>query len=483
MLHERSREILMRGSRCMPGIMQFPVSAPEGADGVSLVAQNGEGAFLFDVDGNRYLDLVQSRGSLILGHRHPVVVNALEEVLKKGLSFGTLIEAEIELAQLLVDSIPSIDKVALLNSRTAATINAIRLSRVYTGRSRIVHFEGNYHGHVDSLLQATPVFQEQGLGKTERGESSGLSEIVTSEMIRLPYNDVEALRKVFHEQGSEIAAVLVEPVAGNMGCIAGSSNFLYELRHQTRNAGSVLVFDEVMSGFRVDFGGAQRRFSITPDLTLLGNVLGGGLPIGAIGGKAEIMDHFSPTKPVLQSGTVLQSGIVLQSKIMRANPLAIAAGLATIRHLRDDNPYLKLERKTAILAEGLEDEAQSAGLPVFVEAWGSMLTVFFLGEEPNTTAEKVQQEVTTTISVGGNKVQPSIRTSSSGTCFANKIVDWKTALSCNLKRYANFAAKMLERGYYIPMSQFEPVFMSTEMTEKDVYEMVKVIGEVFRTLD
>ncbi|MGL6225019.1 MAG: aspartate aminotransferase family protein [Thermoguttaceae bacterium] len=483
MLHERSREILMRGCRFVPGITQFPVSVPEGPDEVSLVAKNGEGAFLFDVDGNQYLDFVQSRGSLILGHRHPVVVDALEEAFKKGLSFGTPIEADFELAQLLVDSIPSIEKVALLNSRTEATIHAIHLSRVYTGRSRIVHFEGNYHGHVDSLLQVTPGSLEQCSERTDRGESSGFSESVKSEMIRLPYNDVEALRKVFQERGSEIAAVLVEPIAGNMGCIAGSSNFLYELRHQTRNAGSVLVFDEVRSGFRVDFGGAQRRFSITPDLTLLGNVLGGGLPIGAIGGKAEIMDHFSPTEPVLQSEMRLQSGIGLQSEIMRANPLAIAVGLATIRHLRDENPYHKLERKTAILAEGLEDEARTAGFPVFVEAWGSMLTVFFLGEEPNETAEKVQEEVATTISVGGNKVQPSIRTSSSGTCFTNKIVDWKTASSCNLKRYANFAAKMLERGYYIPMSPFEPVFISTEMTEKDVYEMVKVIGEVFRTLD
>ncbi len=463
MRYEKSREIFEKARQLIPGGVNSPARAFGAVGGNPTVMDRGEGAFLFDVDGNKYLDYVQSWGPLILGHRHPLVLEALEAALAKGTGFGTPVEAENELAELLIAAVPSVEKVRLVNSGTEATMSAIRLARGYTGRDKIVKFIGNYHGHVDPLLVAA------GSSAATLGvpNSPGIPEGTTQDTFLLPYNDVEAFHKLFEAHGKEIAAVIVEPIAGNMGCIAGSSNFLYELRHRTRDYGAVLIFDEVMSGFRVDYGGAQRRFSITPDVTTLGKVIGGGLPVGAYGGKAEIMDAVLPVGKVFQAGT------------LSGNPLACAAGIATLRYLRDENPYPQLERKAAMLAEGLEDEARDAKIPVVLEQWGSMLTLFFLG---NDHSDKPAAEQNAALSAGGNKVVPAAGTSSSGNCFSNKIVDWTTASACDTKRYAEYFWKMLERGFYLPCSQFEAFFISTAHTEADIRATIKAAGEVFKTL-
>ncbi len=429
---ERSHEIFSKALQLIPGGVNSPARAFGGVGGEPVVFDRGEGAYLFDVDGNRYLDYVQSWGPMILGHKHPLIVAALEEAIAKGTSFGAPTAAENELAELIIAAVPCVEKVRLVNSGTEATMSAIRLARGYTGRSKIVKFIGNYHGHVDSLLVAA------GSSAATLGvpNSPGIPEGTTRDTFLLSYNDVDAVHKLFDEHGKEIAGVIVEPVAGNMGCVAGSSNFLYELRHRTRDCGAVLIFDEVMSGFRVDFGGAQRRFSITPDLTTLGKVIGGGLPVGAFGGKAEIMDALLPVGKVFQAGT------------LSGNPLATAAGIATLKYLRDNNPYPKLERLGAMLAEGLEDEARDAGIPVALEHWGTMLTLFFLGDGHNTASGAGDK--TDSVSVGGNKVIQAAGTSSSGNCFTNKIVDWDTASKCDVARYAKYFWGMLDRGFYFP---------------------------------
>ena len=464
MNHQRSSEIFSNALSLIPGGVNSPARAFGAVGGEPIVVDRADGAYLFDVDGNKYVDYVQSWGPMIIGHRNPFVLEALEAALAKGTGYGAPTSGENELAELIIAAVPSVEKVRLVNSGTEATMSAIRLARGFTGRSKIVKFAGNYHGHVDSLLVSA------GSAATTLGvpTSAGITEGTIQDTIVLPYNDVEAVHNVFAERGKEIAAVIVEPVAGNMGCVAGSSNFLYELRHRTRDCGSVLIFDEVMSGFRVDYGGAQRRFSITPDLTTLGKVIGGGLPVGAFGGKTEIMDHLLPLGKVFQAGT------------LSGNPLATAAGIATLKYLRDNNPYPKLERMAATLAEGLEDEARDAKIPVAIEQWGTMLTLFFLGERH--TAPVSPATSNRNVSVGGNTVVTAAGTSSSNNCFANKITDWKTASLCDTERYSKFFWGMLERGYYFPCSQFETFFVSTAHTNDDIMSTIKAASDVFRSI-
>ncbi|MDR0328102.1 MAG: glutamate-1-semialdehyde 2,1-aminomutase, partial [Planctomycetaceae bacterium] len=360
--HEKSRSVFAEAQNLMPGGVNSPARSFAAVGGEPVVIARGEGAYLHDVDGNKYLDYVQSWGAMILGHAHPAVTAALESALKNGTSFGAPTIAENELAHLLIDQVPALEKIRFVNSGTEAAMSAIRLARGYTGRNKIIKFIGNYHGHVDSLLVAA------GSSASTLGvpNSPGVTPGTIQDTILLPYNNVEAVGKAFEEHGQEIAAVIVEPVAGNMGCIVGSSNFLYELRHLTQNRKSLLIFDEVMSGFRAGKAGAGQRFSITPDLITLGKVIGGGLPVGAYGGKAEIMDYMLPTGKVFQAGT------------LSGNPLAMAAGMATVKTLLEQNSFPTLERKMALLAEGLEDEARSAEIPVYVEQIGSMMTLFFL---------------------------------------------------------------------------------------------------------
>ena len=459
--HEKSQSVFAEAQTLMPGGVNSPARSFGAVGGQPIVIARGEDAYLYDVDGNKYLDYVQSWGPMILGHAHPAVVIALKAALKNGTSFGAPTEAENELAKLLIELVPAVEKIRFVNSGTEATMSALRLARGYTGRNKIVKFIGNYHGHVDSLLVAA------GSSAATLGvpNSPGVTPGTVQDTILLPYNDVDALIKAFKEHGSEIAAVIVEPVAGNMGCVIGSSNFLYELRHLTQTSGAVLIFDEVMSGFRVGKGGAGQRFSITPDLVTLGKVIGGGLPVGAYGGKAEIMDHVLPVGNVFQAGT------------LSGNPLAMAAGIATIKTLLEGQTFNVLERKMALLAEGLEDEARAANIAVYVEQIGSMMTLFFLDAERSGVFDKV---VETTVS--GGKVVRSMATSSSGSSFAGKITDWESASTCNTDRYAKFFWGMLERGFYFPCSQFEAFFMSTAITEMEIQQTIDAAKEVFETL-
>ena len=459
--HVKSRSVFAEAQKLMPGGVNSPARSFAAVGGEPIVISRGEGAYLYDVDGNKYLDYVQSWGPMILGHAHPAVVAALEAALKNGTSFGAPTEIENELATLLIAHIPGLEKIRFVNSGTEATMSAIRLARGYTGRNKIIKFIGNYHGHVDSLLVAA------GSSASTLGEpnSPGVTPGTVQDTILLPYNNADAAIKAFAEYGTDIAAVIVEPVAGNMGCIVGSSNFLYELRHLTQCHQALLIFDEVLSGFRAGKAGAGQRFSITPDLVTLGKVIGGGLPVGAYGGKAKIMDHMLPMGKIFQAGT------------LSGNPLAMAAGVATIKTLLEKQSFIVLERKMTLLAEGLEDAAQDAKIPVYVGQIGSMMTLFFLDTERSMIYNQVAE-----VTASGGKVVRSMATSSSGNSFAGKIIDWESASVCDTDRYANFFWGMLERGFYFPCSQFETVFMSTEITEAEIQTTIDAAVDVFQTL-
>ena len=459
---EKSQSIFNEAQKLMPGGVNSPARSFAAVGGNPIVVARGEGAYLYDVDGNKYLDYVQSWGPMILGHAHPSVVAALETALKKGTSFGAPTEAENELAALLIAHIPGLEKIRFVNSGTEAVMSTIRLARGYTGRNKIIKFIGNYHGHVDALLVSA------GSSAATLGvpNSPGVTPGAVQDTILLPYNNADAVDEAFEKYGNDIAAVIVEPVAGNMGCVVGSSNFLYELRHLTQDNKSVLIFDEVMSGFRAGKAGAGQRFSITPDLMTLGKVIGGGLPVGAYGGKAEIMNHVLPVGKVFQAGT------------LSGNPLAMAAGIATIKTLLEKNCFTALERKMALLAEGLEDEARNVGIPVQVEQIGSMMTLFFLDMERS----RIQNQIVES-TVSGGKVIRSTATSSSGNSFCGKIIDWQSASACcDTDRYAQYFWGMLQRGFYFPCSQFEAFFMSTEITEAEVQATINAAKEVFMML-
>ena len=459
--HEKSRSVFVEAQTLMPGGVNSPARSFGAVGGEPIIIARGEGAYLYDVDGNRYLDYVQSWGPMILGHAHPVVVAAIETAANNGISFGAPTEAENEFAKILIDQVPSLEKIRFVNSGTEATMSAVRLARGYTGRNKIIKFIGNYHGHVDSLLVAA------GSSAATFGvpDSPGVTPGAIQDTILLPYNNVDAVRKTFQEYGNEIAGVIVEPVAGNMGCVIGNSNFLYELRHLTQDNKAVLIFDEVLSGFRVGKAGAGQRFSITPDLMTLGKVIGGGLPVGAYGGKKEIMDHVLPVGKVFQAGT------------LSGNPIAMAAGMATIKMLLEKQCFNILERKMALLAEGLEDEASAANIPVHVEQIGSMMTLFFTKADNSGVHHHILD-----VTASGGQVTRSTATSSSGNSYSGQITDWASASACDTDRYAKYFLGMLDRGYYFPCSQFEAFFMSTEITEAEIEQTIAAAGEVFKTL-
>jgi len=404
---------LTRAREVIPGGVNSPVRAYRAVGGDPPFLRAGQGQYVFDADGNRYLDYVCSWGPLILGHRHPRVVEAVERALEAGTTFGAPTEGEVLLAEMLVEALPGLEMVRLVNSGTEAAMSALRLARAYTGRSKIVKFEGCYHGHADHLLVRA------GSGALTLGvpTSAGVPEPVAADTLVLPFNDTEALAAAFDRWGGEIAAAVVEPVAGNMGCVPPEPGFLESLRRLTRESGSLLVFDEVITGFRLGYGGAQERYGVTPDLTCLGKIIGGGLPVGAYGGRREIMEQVAPLGPVYQAGT------------LSGNPLAVAAGRATLTVLRETDPYAELERRAGLLAAGLMEAATRAGVEVTVNRAGSMLTLFF---------------------------QPG------------PVRDAASAGSSDTRRFARFFHSMLQSGIYLPPSQFECWFVSTAHTDADI---------------
>jgi len=418
MKHSQSESLFRRAQELIPGGVNSPVRAFRSVGGNPLFLARGEGAHIFDVDGNRYIDYVGSWGPLLLGHRHPEILDALERALAIGTSFGAPTEAEVELAAAICDAVPSIEMVRLVNSGTEATMSAIRLARGFTGRELTVKFEGCYHGHVDSLL----VKAGSGVATLGLPDTAGVPKSFADSTIALPYNSVPAVEEAFHKHGERIAAVIVEPVVGNMGCVPPAAGFLEALRELTARHGALLIFDEVMTGFRVAFGGAQQQYGIRPDLTTLGKVIGGGLPVGAYGGRKDIMNCVAPAGPVYQAGT------------LSGNPLAVAAGLAMLKHLkRHPEIYSQLEARTAELCA-------AAPPGVTVGRVGSMFTFFFT---------------------------------------AGPVTDYDSAKRCDTARFGRFFRAMLERGVYLPPSQFEAAFLSAAHTEADTRQTIAAAREAF----
>ena len=427
MQHARSQAAFARAKQLIPGGVNSPARAFGGVGGEPLFIARAEGAYLTDLDGRRYLDYVGSWGPMILGHAHPVVVEAVTAAARRGTSFGAPTEAESELAELIVEAVPSIEKVRLVSSGTEATMSAIRLARGYTGRDVIIKFAGNYHGHVDSLLVAA------GSSAATLGvpNSPGVTAGTTQDTLVLHYNSVQELTEAFAAHGPRIAGVILEPIVGNMGCVIPTAEFLSALQEETRRHGSLMIFDEVMTGFRVAYGGAQSLFGMTPDLTTLGKIVGGGLPVGAYGGRREIMDHILPAGPVFQAGT------------LSGNPLATAAGIATLKLLRDQSPYATLDALGGKLAAGLSQAAAEAGIPHTVTRAGSMLTLFF-NPEP--------------------------------------VTDWTVASRCDTGLFARYFWGLIERNIYMPCSQYEALFISAAHTDADIDDTISAARQVLQGL-
>jgi glutamate-1-semialdehyde 2,1-aminomutase len=427
MQHSRSHEIFERARQLMPGGVNSPARAFGGVGGEPIVFERASGAWLFDVDGNRYIDYIGSWGPMILGHQHPRVVAAVKAAVDRAFSFGAPTPAENELAELIVKAVPSIEMVRLVNSGTEATMSAIRLARGFTGRDAIIKFAGNYHGHVDSLLVAA------GSSAATLGvpNSPGVTVGMTKDTLICRYNDAAGLERTFSEHGPRIAGVIFEPVVGNMGCVVPSPEFLRALRELTTKHGALLICDEVMTGFRVAYGGAQALLKIQPDITTLGKIVGGGMPIGAYGGRREIMQHILPAGKVFQAGT------------LSGNPVACAAGIATLKELIDNPPYAKLEALSSRLEQGLHAAATTAGVPHQITRVGSMLTLFFNAERP---------------------------------------LDWEGASQSDTARYAKYFWGLADRGVYMPCSQYEALFVSAAHTEGDIDATIAAAGEVFESL-
>jgi len=415
---KRSEEAFERACRVIPGGVNSPARAFGAVGGHPLVIERGDGPFIWDLDGNRYIDFVCSWGPLILGHRHPRVLGAIEQALKAGTSFGAPCEFETRMAELVVEAVPTAERVRFVNSGTEAAMTAIRLARGCTGRDKIIKFAGCYHGHVDSLLV------QAGSSATTLGvpSSPGVPKGTTADTIVLEFNDIAGFEGVMDEQGEHVAAVIVEPVVGNMGTVAPLNGFLEALREQTRRHGALLIFDEVITGFRLAYGGAQQRFGISPDLTVLGKVIGGGMPVGAVAGPAQLMERLMPTGPVFQAGT------------LSGNPLAMAAGAAALEELRDRRPYEELERRARRLAEGLDDAAARAGVPHYVAQVGSMITIFF---------------------------------------HDGPVTNYTEAKQCDTELFSKFFWGLIRRGVYWPCSQFEAAFISTAHTDAEITQAIE----------
>lgn len=423
----KSEDLFRKALRLMPGGVNSPVRAFRAVGGEPLFVASGKGARITDVEGRSYLDYVLSWGPLILGHCHPQVMEALARVLETGTSFGASTPAEVELAEQIQAAFPSIERVRLVNSGTEATMAALRVARAATGREKILKFEGCYHGHSDSLL----VKAGSGVATLGLPDSPGVPRALAELTITAPFNDSAALEEAFRVHDHQLAAVIVEPVAGNMGCVAPRAGFLARLRTLAAEQGTVLIFDEVLTGFRVAYGGAQQLYGIQPDLTTLGKIIGGGLPVGAYGGKAALMDLVAPAGPVYQAGT------------LSGNPLAVAAGLKTLELLRAPGFYERLDALAESLVAGLRAEADRASVALTINRVGSMFTPFF-------TAEAV--------------------------------TDYASAKKADTAAFGRFFRALRERGIYFPPSQFEAAFISSAHSEDDIAETIRAAGAAFTAL-
>jgi glutamate-1-semialdehyde 2,1-aminomutase len=427
--HENSARLFAEAQRVIPGGVNSPVRAFKSVGGDPLFMQRGDGPYIFDVDGNRYIDHVMSWGPLIFGHAPPRIIRAVTDAAQRGTSFGASTEAEVRLAQKIVAAVPSVEKVRLVNSGTEAVMSAVRLARGFTKRDKIIKFEGNYHGHSDGFLAKAG----SGLTTFDLPDSAGVPANLTRDTLTLPYNDADALREAMRAHPGEIACVMLEPVAGNMGVVLPRVDFLYALRELSSADGALLLFDEVITGFRLAYGGAQERFGITPDLTALGKIIGGGLPLAAYGGRADIMDTVAPVGPVYQAGT------------LSGNPLAVAAGLEQLTMLDEqkDTLYADLDRRMEMLAQTAGETAARRGIPHRINRLGSMMTLFFTDAE---------------------------------------VVDFASAKTSDTARYAAFFRALLERGVYFAPSQFEAAFLSTAHTDALLEETAQAVSEALHVV-
>jgi glutamate-1-semialdehyde 2,1-aminomutase len=427
MTASRSESLFGQAQRVIPGGVNSPVRAFRGVGGTPFFVRSAEGSRITDVDGRSYIDFLGSWGPLILGHAAPAVIEAVGEALARGTSYGAPTQGEVELADLIVSAVPSMEMVRLVSSGTEAAMSAIRLARGATGRDLIVKFEGCYHGHADSLLV------KAGSGGATFGvpDSLGVPSALAQMTLTTPFNDLGAVERLMSARGGEVAVIIVEPVAGNMGVVPPAPGFLEGLRHLCDRHGALLLFDEVITGFRLGYGGAQARYGVRPDLTCLGKIIGGGLPVGAYGGPRALMERISPLGGVYQAGT------------LSGNPLAVAAGLTTLRALADAAVYSRLERAGSTLEAGLADGARAAGIPLTVNRVGSMLTAFFTD---------------------------------------GPVTDYASAKRADTERYARFFHAMLERGVFLAASQFEAAFVSLAHTDADLETAARAAREAFATL-
>ena len=423
----RSIKLFEKAQHLIPGGVNSPVRAFRSVGGQPRFIKRAKGARLYDLDGNTYIDYVLSWGPMILGHASPTVVSAIKNAAERGTSYGAPTELEVELADQIRDAFPSMEKSRLVSSGTEAVMSAIRVARGFTKRDGVLKFEGCYHGHSDYLLA------KAGSGLTTLGipDSLGVPADFAKHTLTAPYNDIRTVQRILRDRGKDLACIIVEPVAGNMGVVPPAPDFLPALRQLATDHDILLIFDEVISGFRVHYGGAQALYGVTPDLTVLGKIIGGGLPVGAYGGRRDIMDLIAPAGPVYQAGT------------LSGNPLAVTAGLATLKQLRAKNLYKQLEERSAALARGLADEAKRAGIALTQTRVGSMLTSFFT-QEP--------------------------------------VVDWNSAKKSDTKRYGLFFHGMLEQGIYLAPSQFEAAFLSTAHTSADIEKTIRAARVAFKSL-
>jgi glutamate-1-semialdehyde 2,1-aminomutase len=422
---EQSRRLQKRAEKVIPGGVNSPVRAFGSVGGEPPFIIRGQGSHIFDADQNEYIDYIGSWGPLILGHASPIVLEALAAAMRNGTSFGASTPAEADLAELVISAFPQMQKVRLVSSGTEATMSAIRLARAYTKRKYIVKFEGCYHGHADALL----VKAGSGVATLGIPGSAGVPEEFTQFTLALPYNDTDALEGAFKRFKHQIACVILEPVVGNMGCVPPARGYLEAVRAVTSNNGALLIFDEVMTGFRLAFGGAQELYSIQPDLTTLGKIIGGGLPVGAYGGPSQIMDMVAPLGPMYQAGT------------LSGNPLAMAAGYAQLRHLREHREiYRDLDKLCGELVSGVAAAAKSAGVPMTYNRVGSMFTWFFC---------------------------------------PGPVTDWNSAARSDTAAFGRFFRNMLDHGVYLPPSQFEAAFLSAAHTPEDFQKTIAAAKEAF----